>query len=78
MYKVKNANTEVEKNYSKKKFILKLHQLIKNLESRRDYVVQIRNNRVRIPQRVKFYIEHERENDSEEVEFSIRWKKQRK
>ncbi len=74
----KSVNAEVEKNYPRKKFLLKLYKIANNLKSGQDYTLQLGNKRIQVPKRAKFYIEYEQENDYEEVEFSIKWKKQQK
>jgi amphi-Trp domain-containing protein len=37
--------------------------------------VRVRGERVHVPARATFSIEHEREGDDEELEFQLRWKK---
>ncbi len=68
---------DIEKAYSKKEFILKLYRLIKAIESGWDFTLQIGDRCIQIPSHIRCYIEYERENGKEEVEFSIRWREKR-
>lgn len=68
---------EIQNIYSKEEFILKLYRLIKAIESGWDYTIQVGERRIQIPSHTRFYIEYERENGKEEVEFSIRWKERK-
>ena len=36
--------------------------------------IQIAGERVRVPARAEFSIEHERDGDEEEIEFQLKWK----
>ena len=76
-YSKKEPESEIEKTYSKKEFILKLYRLIKAIESGWDFTLQIGDKRIQMPSHTKFYIEYERENGIEEVEFSLKWKERK-
>ena len=45
-------------------------------ESGEQFEIQIANERVYVPVRAKYNIEHEREDGSEEIEFQIKWDKE--
>ena len=67
-------NRDVEKGYTNKQMVAKLRRLADCLEAGQQFRIQIAGERVNIPARAEFNIEHEREGDSEEVEFQFKWK----
>ena len=77
IYAKKEPESEIEKAYPKKEFILKLYRLIKAIENGWGFTLQIGERHIQIPSHTRFYIEYERENGKEEVEFSIRWRKRK-
>lgn len=64
---------DVEKQYSVKETVAKLRRLADCLESGKPFKVQIAGERITVPAKAVFTVEHEREGDSEEVEFQFRW-----
>ena len=70
----KRKDRDIEKGYSTKQMVAKLRRLADCLETGRQFRIQIAGERVNIPARAVFNIEHEREGDSEEVEFQFKWK----
>ncbi len=64
---------DIEKNYSKAAFVAKLRRLADAIEKDRRFVISIAGERIHVPARAQFNIEHERAGD-EEIEFQIRWK----
>ena len=77
IYAKKEPESEIEKAYPKKEFILKLYRLIKAIEKGWGFTLQIGERRIQIPSNTKFFIEYERENGNEEVEFAIKWKERK-
>lgn len=67
------AERDVEKVYSNREFIEKLRRLADAIESGEKFEIQIAGERVYIPVRAIYSIEHEREGDTEEIEFQIKW-----
>ncbi|MEM8770394.1 MAG: amphi-Trp domain-containing protein [Pseudomonadota bacterium] len=65
---------DIEKDYPIDQFIAKLRRLADALENNEKFEIQIAGERVYVPARAQFNIEHEREGDEEEVEFQIKWK----
>ena len=65
---------DVEKGYANRQMVAKLRRLADCLETGKQFRIQIAGERVNIPARAVFNIEHEREGDSEEVEFQFKWK----
>ena len=64
---------DVEKDYPLPEFIAKLRRLADALESGEKFEIQIAGERIYVPVRAQFNIEHEREGDLEEIEFQIKW-----
>lgn len=64
---------DIEKTYPVKEITAKLRRLADCLENNKPFEIQISGERVYIPARAIFSIEHEREKNSEEVEFQFKW-----
>lgn len=64
---------DVEKNYPMPEFIDKLRRLADALESGQRFEIQIAGERISVPVRAAFNIEHERGESEEEIEFQIKW-----
>jgi amphi-Trp domain-containing protein len=64
---------DIEKTYSTSEFVAKLRRLADSLESGEKFEIQISGERIYVPVRAKFNIEHEREDSEEEIEFQIKW-----
>jgi amphi-Trp domain-containing protein len=71
--KISKRKRDVEKHYPVNQFIRKLRRLADTLENGEDFRIQVAGERVRVPARVTINIEHERGDDSEEIEFQLRW-----
>ncbi|MCK9294456.1 MAG: amphi-Trp domain-containing protein [Desulfobulbaceae bacterium] len=65
---------DIEKTYAKTEFIAKLRRLADSLESGRKFEIQLAGERIYVPARAEFSIEHEREGPEEEIEFQIKWR----
>ena len=72
--KTKKNDRDIEKGYTTRQIVAKLRRLADCLETGRPFRIQIAGERVNIPAGTLFNIEHEREGDSEEVEFQFKWK----
>ena len=72
--KKKKKQRDIEKKYTTKQTIAKLRRLVDCMEKRKAFRIQIANERVYIPTKTSFNIEHEREGKNEEVEFQFKWK----
>ena len=64
---------DVEKGYSTAEVVAKLRRLADALESEKPFRIQVAGERIRVPRRAEFSIEHERGSDEEEVEFQLKW-----
>lgn len=70
------ADRDIEKTYSKVEFVDKLRRLADSIESGENFEIQIAGERVYVPDRATFNIEHEREDGEHEIEFQIKWSDQ--
>ena len=68
------SSRDVEKVYSTSEFVAKLRRLADALENDEKFEIQIAGERVYVPNRAEFNIEHERAGNEEEIEFQIKWK----
>jgi amphi-Trp domain-containing protein len=64
---------DVEKVYSVSQFAAKLRRLADALEAGERFEIQVAGERIYVPARAVFNIEHEREGDEEEIEFQLKW-----
>ena len=64
---------DIEKQYSTSEFVAKLRRLADALEQGGKFEIQIAGERIYVPVRAVFNIEHEREGSEEEIEFQIKW-----
>jgi len=67
------AERDIEKSYSKSAFISKLRRLADALETGKKFQIQVAGERVYVPVKAKFNIEHERDGVEEEIEFQVKW-----
>ncbi len=63
----------IEKDCSTEEFVSRLRRLADALEKGEKFEVQIAGERIYVPVRARFNIEHEREAGEEEIEFQIKW-----
>jgi amphi-Trp domain-containing protein len=64
---------DIEKSYSKSEFVAKLRRLADAIEKDERFEIQIAGERIYVPKRAIFNIEHERQDNEEEIEFQIKW-----
>ena len=69
------SGRDVEKDYSKAEFVTKLRRLADAIEEGRRFDIQVAGERIYVPVRAEFNIEHERTDGEEEIEFQIKWKR---
>ena len=65
---------DIEKEYSTSEFVSKLRRLADALETGEKFEIQIAGERIYVPVRAVYNIEHERGEGEEEIEFQIKWK----
>ena len=64
---------DIEKTYTNQEFAEKLRRLADCVESGENFEIQVAGERIYVPDRARFSIEHEREEGAEELEFQVRW-----
>jgi len=64
---------DVEKTYSTPEIIDKLRRLADSLETGEPFEIQVAGERIYVPVRAQFSIEHERDDEMEELEFQLKW-----
>lgn len=65
---------DIERIYSTAEVVAKLRRLADALESETAFRIQIAGERIRVPARAQFSIEHERGDGEEEIEFQLKWR----
>jgi len=65
---------DIEKSYPKSEFVAKLRRLADCIENDERFEIQIAGERIYVPVRAQFNIEHERGEDEEEIEFQLKWR----
>lgn len=66
---------DIEKGYSNDEIVEKLRRLADCIESGKNFEIQVAGERIYVPARAKFTVEHERDGEGEELEFQFKWKK---
>lgn len=66
-------NRDIEKSYPKADFVAKLRRLADAIENDERFEIQIAGERLYVPVRAIYNIEHERSDDEEEIEFQVKW-----
>ena len=69
----KKRDRDVEKVYSTSEFVSKLRRLADSLEAGERFEIQVAGERIYVPARAEFNVEHEREEGEEEIEFQLKW-----
>jgi amphi-Trp domain-containing protein len=69
----RKAERDIEKDYPLPQFIEKLRRLADALEKGERFEIQIAGERISVPARATYNIEHERGDEDEEIEFQIKW-----
>lgn len=68
-----SAERDIEKDYPLPEFVAKLRRLADAIENGERFEIQVAGERIYVPARATFNIEHERGEDGEELEFQIKW-----
>ena len=71
----RKKDRDIEKGYSVKQMVAKLRRLADCLENGKQFTIKIAGERIQIPATATFNIEHEREGNTEEVEFQFKWER---
>ena len=68
-----DAPRDVERSYSTDEVVAKLRRLADALETGEPFRIQLAGERIHVPARARFSVEHERGDDEEEIEFQLKW-----
>ena len=71
----KKEDRDIEKKYSVKQTVAKLRRVADCLEKGKLFQIQIAGERINVPTKATFNIEHEREGNSNEIEFQFKWER---
>jgi len=69
----RKRDRDIEKGYPVSQFVAKLRRLADAIETGEKFEIEIAGERIYVPVRAIFNVEHEREDDEEEIEFQIKW-----
>ncbi|HOX15766.1 MAG TPA: amphi-Trp domain-containing protein [Smithellaceae bacterium] len=69
---MKKKSRDLEKTYSTAEFVTILRRLADALENRKRFAIMVAGERISIPSRATFNVEHEREGKNEEIEFQLK------
>jgi amphi-Trp domain-containing protein len=72
-WRERKPDRDIEKDYPLAEFIDKLRRLADALEEGQRFEIQIAGERISVPVRATYNIEHERDESGEEIEFQIKW-----
>ena len=75
MTRKKKKSRDIEKAYPTRRFIEKLRRLADALESNERFTIQVAGERINVPADAVINIEHERDGESEELEFQLKWER---
>ena len=67
------SERDVEKSVSKERFIETLRRVADSLEKGESFRIQIQNERITVPVNCELSFEHERDEETEEIELQFRW-----
>lgn len=67
------SERDIEKNVPKERFIETLRRVADALEKGEKFRIQIGGERINVPADCELLVEHERDEDTEEVELQFRW-----
>lgn len=70
------SERDIEKVYDTADYVAKLRRLADALESGAKFEIKVAGERIYVPARAEFSIEHERGGNEEEIEFQVRWKRE--
>ena len=70
---IERSPRDVRRGYPVTDAAAKLRRLADALESGTTFRIQVGGERVRVPARARFSVEHERGDDHEEIELQLTW-----
>lgn len=70
----KSRTRDVTRGYARSQFVAKLRRLADSIEAGDAFSIQIARERIHVPARAVFTVEHEKASGVEEIEFQVTWK----
>ena len=67
------SDRDLTRTYSRAQFVAKLRRLADAIESGKPFTIQVAGERLHVPAKAAFNIEHERSGSDEELEFQVLW-----
>lgn len=67
------TDRDIQKTYTNAEFADKLRRLADAVETGENFEIQVSGERIYVPDRAVFSVEHERGDGEEELEFQVRW-----
>jgi amphi-Trp domain-containing protein len=64
---------DIAKTYANEDFVAKLRRLADSIETGEQFEIKIGGERIYVPVRATYSVEHERDGDNEEIEFQVKW-----
>ena len=68
------SERDVEKNVPKDRFIETLRRVADALEKGESFRIQVAGERIKVPADCELLVEHERDEEEQEIELQFRWK----
>jgi len=70
---MKKPERDVRRSVARKDFVPQLRRIADAIESGKGIQIRVAGERLYVPVRAEFSIDHERNGDEEELEFQLRW-----
>jgi len=68
------SKRDLEKTCTCAQLVARLPRFADSVVQSKAFVIQLAGERIRVPTRAAFNIEHERQSDGEKIEFQMKWK----
>lgn len=75
---MKNKSVDIEKNLTSAQFAAKLRRLADAVERQKPFAITIAGRKVTVPASAQAGVEYEREGQSAEIEFQLKWRPKKK
>ena len=67
------SGRDVEKNVPKDRFVETLRRIADALEKGESFRIQVADERITVPADCELLVEHERDDENDEIELQFRW-----
>ena len=67
------SERDVEKNVPKDRFVETLRRIADALEKGESFRIQVADERITVPADCELLVEHERDDEIDEIELQVRW-----